>query len=195
MNLNEFAKEVHENAVAHGFWDKPDPFDKICADIISELSEALREYEAGRPMEWHVCEIDITPCTESECKPWKGYGFKESAKPYKPEGIAVEMADCAMWILDYLGSTECRFGAGTSDLDLSRYKELTRAFMAVSRSIVFAYEDWTLGVDPMFVDDSITHALSVILAWFEANKLDFEAIARCKHEYNKTRPYKHGKAF
>ena len=193
MNLNEFAKEIHENAVKHGWWDEPRPFDELCALMISELSEALEEARAGRPMEWHwdmKRAEDMDDCTTY--KKVVAEGYKEGRKP---EGIAVEMADCAIRILDYLGSTEYRFGAGTSDLDLSRYKELTRAFMAASRSIVFAYEDWTLGVDPMFVDDSITHALSVILAWFEANELDFEAIARCKHEYNKTRPYKHGKEF
>ena len=190
MNLNEFAKEIHTNACAHGFWDEPRPFDELCALMISELAEALEEARAGRPMEWYSC-----PMTHKACPGSCGMVCDPITMRPKPEGVAIEMADCAIRILDYLGSTECRFGAGTSDLDLSRYKELTRAFMAASRSIVFAYEDWTLDVDPMFVDDSITHALSVILAWFEANELDFEAIARRKHEYNKTRERKHGKQF
>lgn len=190
MNFNDFAKEIHNNAVTHGWWDEPRPFDELCALMISELSEALEEARAGRPMEWLSCSYDGDECHKECIIQCEKLGWRP-----KPEGIAVEMADCAIRILDYLGSTECNFGAGTSDLDLSRYKELTRAFMAASRSIVFAYEDWTLGVDPMFIDDSVTHALNVILAWFEANELDFEDIARRKHEYNKTRPHKHGKVF
>ena len=83
-------------------------------------AEALEEARAGRPMEWYWGEMTST----------KGLGdpiggvhiyMKEGHKEgCKPEGIAVEMADCAIRILDYLGSTEWDIEKTISD-GMGRY--------------------------------------------------------------------------
>ena len=106
MNINEFAKEVHQNAVEHGWWDEPRTVGEIIALCHSELSEALEEYRAGRPMIWYQClsTDDIVPCRQKEkCPDWLNGMCEIDAIEKKPEGIAVELADCIIRILDYLG--------------------------------------------------------------------------------------------
>ena len=75
--LNELAKKIHDNSCAHGWWEKDRDFPEVVALCHSELSEAL---EADRNGEPHV---------------WEKYG--------KPEGVAVEMVDCIIRILDWCG--------------------------------------------------------------------------------------------
>ena len=77
MNLDEWAREIHEIAVEHGWWEEERSFGEIVALCHSELSEAL---EADRRGEELVEERDG-----------------------KPEGVAVEMADCLIRILDWFG--------------------------------------------------------------------------------------------
>lgn len=95
--LNEWTRDIHQNAVEHGWWDEPRSFGDIVA-----LCHCDKETQ---------CEVDGKP--EHSCK---------------PEGIATEMVDCLIRILDWCGK----------------------------------------------------------------EGVDVEAVLAQKHEYNRTRPYRHG---
>lgn len=100
--FNELAKEIHQNAVDHGWWDEPRTFGEIVALCHSELSEALEEFRSGRPMVYKPCGIDRIVCQKEGCGFISEDGTCEYMKD-KPEGIAVEMADCIIRILDWAG--------------------------------------------------------------------------------------------
>lgn len=192
MNLNSFAKEIHENAVAHGWWDEPRPFDELCALMISELAEALEEARAGRPMEY-FWGSDYRMSTDGI------YAIEGHRSGHKPEGIAVEMADCAIRILDYLGSMDWDIDEYLRMLEatpqLNPAEDVSVAFMNVTHEIVSARICVMRRPEDGFEKGHFTTALLHVLRWFKANDLDFEAIARRKHEYNKLRERLHGKLF
>lgn len=124
MTLNEWAKEIHENAVAHGWWEEERQLPEVLMLIVSELAEALEEARAGDKMNGRISCMHY----------YSGKGYVADAPTNcckKPEGIVVEVADALIRILDWCGH----------------------------------------------------------------EGIDIEGIVREKHEYNKTRPYKHGKKF
>lgn len=95
MTVNEFAKEVHENAVAHGWWETARSFPEVAALIHSEVSEALEEWRDGNPAIYGCCGIPGAVCEfEGACDK------DEKTGTCKPEGVAVELCDAIIRILD-----------------------------------------------------------------------------------------------
>ena len=207
MKINEFAKEVHQNAVEHGWWDEERSFGEIIALCHSELSEALEEFRAGRPMVYCICRAsDGCPCDRDGCGDWDaGSGTCEmGAMDDKPEGIAVELADCIIRILDLMGkegispedylkkdivdnamlafdmpSTICKGNLGDMVAELHLYLSL-------------AYRNWLNGAGYYSIVTRMALAIWRIQEWAQEVGVDMETILRTKHEYNKTRPYRHG---
>lgn len=190
MKLNKFAQEVHENAVKHGWWDEPRTFGEIVALCHSELSEALEELRTNRPMMYFVETNGFVVTDMSE------------RKDEKPEGVAVELADCIIRVLDYFGKEEL-------DVD-ALMQEAMKAVMCDVPGRIYAatlgdcISRWHLLLSLAYAcwcKASGTHASALrmarcvceILAWGKVTDgVDFEMILDIKHEYNKTRPYRHG---
>ena len=103
MNLTEFSKEVHQNAVDHGWWEKEVTFGEVIALCHSELSEALQEYRENMPMEYKRCTFDGNMCEKDNCAAYETGSCDRELAFDKPEGVVVELADCILRILDYCG--------------------------------------------------------------------------------------------
>lgn len=190
MKLNKFAQAVHENAVKHGWWDEERTFGEIIALCHSELSEALEELRTNRPMMYFVETNGFVVTDMSE------------RKDEKPEGIAVELADCIIRVLDYFGKEEL-------DVDALMQEAMKDVMCDVPGRIYAAtlgdcISRWHLLLSLAYAcwcKASGTHASALrmarcvceILAWGKVTDgVDFEMILDIKHEYNKTRPYRHG---
>lgn len=202
MDLNEFAKKVHENSVAHGWWEDDRDYLEVAALIHSELSEALEEYRVGRQMVWYDCDCDA--CTLCEDKPAENCtcvgdetGCCQGDK--KPEGIAVELIDAVIRMLDYLGKEGIQIDTSDEErpkgINKAYYDDRLPIFVANLHYLVantyrspfgFTYRDSNCA------RETFRLAIILIFKWIRNRNLDPEAILLEKHEYNKGRPYKHG---
>ena len=186
MNLTEIAKEIHENAVAHGWWEEDRPTYEIIALIHSEWSEALEEYRAGRPMVWYAVNCDCVICKNRPVmhnEICEGYECNEN---HKPEGIAVELIDGVIRILDYIAA--CK---ETHRLDLTLYAYMQHAALPelVAHLHDFTSRSWhSMGIDARILSINV----KAVFDWIGRQGLDPIELLMKKHEYNKTRPYRHG---
>ena len=74
--LAELQREIHETAKEKGWWDEQREFGTLMALVHSEVSEALEA--------WRESDLPVHYRTTDD----------------KPEGWGVELADCAIRILD-----------------------------------------------------------------------------------------------
>lgn len=199
MSLNELAKEAHQIAVEHGWWDKEPTFGELVALMHSELSEALEEYRAGRPMVWYRCGHDGADCLspkEQICYVPVTLGVTEDCMFHeeKPEGIAVELADCVIDILDWAGHEDADldrvFVAVKADRlkwDLDKISHFGDFISGLHNILSMAYtdEEDNQGIYFCMVIDYIQEAL-------KQSGVALYTVMRAKMEYNRTRPYRHG---
>lgn len=210
MKINEWCKAVHEVAVAHGWWEtEVDPY-TAAALMHSELSEALEEYRNGRPMIY--CGSDSKECETAPAPDTitvNGNAFNTPCKSCKsahkkPEGIAVELADCAIRIMDYLGAQDFDDEEFYDDLDDGLASEIEdtaenngirgvkfcELICEIHRIISLYSRDCVFGdFEPLF------DALCLILGFMRSllpPETRVEDVIAMKHAYNRTRPYRHG---
>lgn len=188
MNWNEFAADVHQVAVDHGWWEKAPSFVDVIVMCHTELSEAVEAYRKGCPMVYCEARETNAACEDPGCA---GIDCLKEFPGRKPEGVAVEMADCILRILDW---------SAASGVDIDAVIGFTPSYYDVIRTIARchylisqAYVQTTVLVGSAPTANSrLLMCLESIMDWASTHDVDMEAILRAKHEYNKTRPYRHG---
>ena len=222
MFLNTWAKRIHENAVAHGWWEKERSFAEVVSLFHSEVSEALEEYRAKRPMMYYPCNAGgVCVLEQPERNMDCGSRIIDTeggkickAKSDKPEGIAVELVDCVIRILDFFGhegiADATLKDAEGVDIDgmiesgedwcagLNMKADLPEVVANLHYLISLSY-DAHLNADNAPAETAVYErngylcaVVEYIRTWLADNGYNMEEIVLIKHEYNRTRSYRHG---
>lgn len=195
MNINEFAQEVHQNAVTHGWWETERDPAEIIALIHSEWSEALEEYRACRPMVWYAVNADCRMCGDRPVIYNEICETNNCDAGHKPEGIAVELIDGCIRILDFAAHEKV-------SLEFREIEPLQPTLPILIADLHY-YTSFALNaieksgkiIAPSYISVWLGAAVYEAFRYIRAQWLDPEKIMLEKHEYNKTRPYRHGKKF
>ena len=210
MNINKFIQEVHENSVRHGWWESERPISETISLIHSEWSEALEEARAGRPMEYVVVnEVRGGMNNYMEQVIYKkgdGPAYdREIEHGAKPEGIAVELMDGVIRILDLFGKYNITCTRATVQMYIKATRQANpllnkqtpiSEIIAAAHSLTAKAGDAMLaGFEPSIALSPLEACMGLVMWWVSAQGEDTEAILVAKHKYNLSRPYKHGKKF
>lgn len=204
FDLQEFAWDVHKNAVEHGWWEGERKSSTIRALIVSEFSEALEEARAGRPMVWHRCNDPaegLEICERNAECPCKVdmFDWECPANDAKPEGIAVELIDGCIRILDYLEHESMMVHQELREwTDKASFRAVYELNMSVQEMDLDQLIDLCEYCASMARREALvwlSTAFGLVWLWLEHQGQHPEVIIRQKHRYNRTRPYKHGKVF
>lgn len=167
MNYNELAREIHENAVKHGWYDKPISQYEYAALFHSEISEAFEEYRRGMPDVYWDCGVTgeiCAPASECDC---------EYHRHQEPHGIAIELIDLVIRVLDCAGAMgfDVDNGAGEYYIILPEIDGFAHMIYLLHD---IAYD--------LFNVAAIRSIINIVEDYCKSKNLDFEALLRLKHE-------------
>ena len=166
VDLNKLAAEIHEAAVKKGFWDVEDAETKHIAKMHSELSEAVQADRAGI-----MYEVE-------------GDGGK-------PEGVAAELADFVMMLLDWAVYCGLKLKHPMKSTVIEdEHIDLPNLANNMHEGIVFVDND-------MYADSCIHIRFMVACCeeYLRLNGFDLWDIIRQKMAYNESRPALHGRLY
>ena len=186
MDFVAAIKDVHTTAVEHGWWDTERGTREAVALMHSELSEALEQARMGRPMM-----------------------YSNPEKPEKMEGVGVELIDCVIRVMDFMGHYNIEYIPKslrvTIDLADDPLPILVCMLHAMLSTLfgLCAPDSTDVGIDidtgkikdDVSVGFVLSDVIDAIFGWLRNHGTSPESIFNEKAEYNKSRPYKHGKAF
>lgn len=186
MNYNDWAKQIHENAVKHGWYDKPISQYEYAALFHSEINEAFEEYRKGAPDVYWNCGVTgeiCAPASECDCA-YYGAEWECTHRNQEPHGIAIELIDLAIRLLDYAYAKE--YNVDAARLVIVDPMECFAAMINDFHEAVYILTNSACG------PSLVCAFIDAISRYCTSKGLDFETLLRLKHEYNKTRPYRHG---
>ena len=111
QSLKSWQEMVHANAVEKGWWPGDRNFGELCMLMVTELAESFEEWREGKPLMYWKRKHPETEKVEVVAHDMEAEPDELIARGFKFEGIAVEMADAVIRILDWAGREGVDLGA------------------------------------------------------------------------------------
>jgi hypothetical protein len=186
--LNFAQAAIHHNNTIKGWHNPKRELGTMMFLIVTELAEAMEEYRNGKPAIYQNQGDRVVE-----------YGEADWNSLLKPEGIAVEMADAGIRLLDTCGALKYEMAAGLSLMD---NKEFVNYFMLEDKemgsqlmSLAFYFGiirsfDSCAPLDEM--NRMAASAFVYIIQFCSMYNLDLGLALKIKDRYNRTRSHRHG---
>lgn len=207
MNLNVMTKDVHNYAKEKGWWATPRTDEDVIMLMITEVAEATECVRSSEPH--HHYGKNPEPVDETMKKgkhelfilPTMVDRFRLD-KQMKPEGEAVELADCQIRIADFFGycgwslETESKFARTiVPERDFAKMRIPRSNPLQLHLRICELLTD--AGKSARESDDKevarmLAATFNLITDIFTARGWKWEEIVQEKMAYNQKRPYRHG---
>ena len=189
--LNDLAKEIHQNAKDKGFWDSPRNTGELFMLIISEASEALEANRKGRNADIKQYKA----VTGSNEMVFNQIAFRNFIK----DTVSDELADVVIRILDYCASQEIEIKPALLSTTLISLDSdnFGAALFQICGEIQRAGE-YALTNDIWEIEkskDNIHSTLTLIIQLCDREQIDLLKHIELKMKYNATRERMHGKAY
>lgn len=167
MNITELQNDIHQNAIDHGWWEDNREHEEIMALVISEDSELLEALRSKQGADVHCGKDCNLTCREEET------------------------ADKFIRVLDYCG----HLGKSNEGyIDTKHYESIKRYMSKMSEGAQVGYM-MKRTCHYFETGDTYKPILALCKIYSEIHGFSLERAVLLKHEYNKGRPFKHGKKF
>ena len=177
MNIKELSREINQWATEKGFWEKPNPAEKLML-IVSELGEAVEAHRSGR-----YCRAELNYI--------KPYEFEQEVK----DTFEDELADVFIHLFDlcYKYNIELDPGKYAHDYRLEKIDNVAECLFFTIKCLVKVYE---YGIDfKTLAERELTTFYLDLLYLTKKWRINIEKHIELKMKYNNTRPHKHDKNY
>lgn len=172
--LSRWAKEIHDNATAHGWHEEKHSPEHYLGLIMTEVAEAVEADRKDRRVNEDAYLSQFV-------------GHNTWYQNFVKGTVEEEFSDIVIRLLD--------MGADLYEIEWANYDELIRAFGVVffKRDASFVENAWIfvrhqLGVVP----HDVLKSIQFIYMWAEHLGIDLDQHIEWKMRYNALRDYKHG---
>lgn len=185
-NLNELAKQIHENAKAKGFYDVERNEGEIYMLIVSELGEALEAHRKGEFAD--LAEYEKQVSLQSEKGVFQPIIFQTCIK----DSFSDEIAGTIIRILDFMYYLKPEFEITLlSDLESENSANVGEFLFEVVGNLWDSFNKFSAKMQHI----TLCVALSKLFIFCKIQNIDIMKHIKLKMQYNSTREKLHGKKY
>ncbi len=190
-NLNDIAKQIHENAKSKGFYDEPRNTGELFMLMVSELGEAMDADRKGKRADMAGFTVTLGGLHINQYN--EGY-VKWAYDGHIKGSIEEELADAVIRIMDFCAFYEINIDIVEyeqhGDFEVSKDCNFGEELMDVNRWLCRAFYEDSIDREPC-----LNAAVILLINLSLVMGFDLMQHIELKMKYNATREHKHGKKY